>query len=393
MKDNRVRSMRYFGLITSLIAAMLCTAIPVVGEEKGSDADSLPPFTWDHFPPRQASNVFPTADIAFKVTDSQTGPRPSSVFVTIDGDRAFSQTFKMDEGGKTLLVICPNSNSFGVGQVLTVTIDAEDYAGNMMSRDYYHLTTCAAAPRMNCGGFMFSDLSPDGGKLMLAADIAAPMCGIGDIGVYLGLDKIGLQLRDDGTNGDLIADDGIWMTELDFGAGLIPGDVLLSILAIDSAGYAGFAWPFLGSTYDFIPDPYPPFSEWDSYRWTAVADAYLAKEGPLDGYKPVVLSAGYWNSFLFEHGGYLYMAAQVLDPDGPDAIASVGVYDRDGNPTGLYMNDEGYDGDVVPGDGIYTTTYPILLGAEANRLHLFRVLAINQNGYASDPWPFLRIHE
>jgi len=385
--------MRRHGFIALSLAAILCLAITVVGEEKRSDTDTLPPFIWDHFPPRQASNVSPTTDIAFKITDSHSGPRPSSIFVTIDGDQALSNTYQMDQEGKTLLVVCPSMSVFDPGHVLSVTIDSEDWAGNMMERDYYDLTTCASAPRINCGGYLFTDLSADGGKLMLAADIAAPMCGLGDIGVYLGLERIGLDLRDDGLGGDLIPNDGIWMTELDLGPGLIPGDVMLSVLALDAFGFAGFAWPFLGSRQDFVPDPFPPFTEFDSFRWTALVETYLAQEGPLDGYKPIIVSAGYWHSFLFKFGGYFYMAAQVLDPDGPDAIAGVEVCDRLGNPIGLHMNDEGFDGDVVPGDGIYTTTYPIILGAEPNRLHLFRVVATNRNGYASDPWPSIRIHE
>ena len=385
--------MRRHAFIALSLIFMICLATITVGEEKRPDGDTLPPFTWDHFPPRQASNVSPTSDIAFKITDTLSGPRSSSLFVTIDGYQAFLTAYQMDLEGKTLLVVCPNIGVFDPGQVLSVTIDAEDWAGNMMARDYYHLTTCASAPRMNCGGFLFTDLSASGGKLMLAADIAAPMCGLGDIGVYLGLERIGLGLRDDGLGGDLIPNDGIWMTELELGPGLIPGDVMLSILAADAFGFAGFAWPFLGATYDFVPDPFPPFSEFDSLRWTALVGTYLAQEGPLDGYKPVIVSAGYWNSCLFRFGGYFYMAAQVLDPDGPGAVASVGVYDSFGNPTGLYMNDEGFDGDVVPGDGIYTMTLPIILGAEPNWLYLFRVVAINRNGYASDPWPFVRIHE
>jgi len=387
------RPMRRHGSIALSIAIMLCLAITVVGEEKRSDTDTLPPFTWDHFPPRQASNVSPTTDIAFKITDSGSGPRPSTLSVMVDGHGALSNLYQMDQEGKTFLVVCSDLDVFEPGHVMSVAIDAEDWAGNMMAGDRYHLTTCASAPRINCGGYLFTDLSTDGGKLMLATDISAPMCGLGDIGVYLNYERIGLDLRDDGLGGDLIPDDGIWMTELDLGPGLVPGDVMLSILARDSIGYAGFAWPFLGSTYDFVPDPFPPFTEADSSRWTALVETYLSQEGPLDGYRPVIVSAGYWHSYLYRIGGYFYMAAQVLDPDGPDAIASVEVQDRFGNPTGLYMNDEGLDGDVVPGDGIYTTTYPIILGTEPNRLHLFRVVAINRNGYASDPWPSIRIHE
>ncbi|MBN2208132.1 MAG: hypothetical protein JW759_02390 [Candidatus Coatesbacteria bacterium] len=385
--------MRRHAFIALGLIFVICLAAVLVGEEKRSDADTLPPFAWDYFPPRQASNISPTSDIAFKITDTLSGPRSSSIFVTVDGYQAVLDAYQMDLEGKTLLVVCPNVRVFDPGHVLSVTIDAQDWAGNMMSTDRYHLTTCASAPRINCGGYLFTDLSASGGKLMLAADIASPMCGLGDIGVYLGLERTGLGLRDDGLGGDLIPNDGIWMTELELGPGLIPGDAMLAILAVDRLGFAGFAWPFLGATYDFVPDPFPPFSEFDSLRWTTLVQTCLAQEGPLDGYKPVIVSAGYWNSFLFSYRGHLYMTALVLDPDGPDAVASVGVYDSFGNPTGLYMNDEGIDGDVVPGDRIYTTTLPILFGAPPNQLYLFRVVAINRNGYASDPWPYVRIHE
>ena len=166
--------MRRHGFITLSLVAILCLAITVVGEEKRSDTDTLPPFTWDHFPPRQASNVSPTTDIAFKITDWFSGPCPSSIFVTIDGDQALSTTYQMDQEGTTFLVVCPNISVFNPGHVLTVTIDAEDWVGNMMAGDDYHLTTCASAPRINCGGYLFTDLSTDGGKLMLDSWKALP---------------------------------------------------------------------------------------------------------------------------------------------------------------------------------------------------------------------------
>lgn len=373
---------------------MLFVTLTVVGEDVKSDTDTLPPYTWDHFPPREASNVSPTTDLAFKVTDKGSGVLLSSVYLLIDGDIALTRYYPMDQKGQTYLFVCPNVGPSEPGQVLSVSIDAEDVGGNRMSGDRYHLTTCASAPRMNSGGYMFSNLSSEGGTLTIAGDISWPMCGLGDMGVYLGFTRTGISLRDDGTGGDLINDDGIFMTQLDLGPGLAPGDILLSILARDYIGYAGFAWPFFGATWEFVPDPFPVYSEEDTQRWKQLVDAYIVANGPPDGYRPVIVTAGYWHTRLWRTGGYLYMSALILDPDGPEDVATVAVYDsRTGLPTGIYMNDQGLDGDLVPGDDIYTATYGAVLGADPNKLYLFRIVAFDMNGNSSDPWPFIRIHE
>jgi len=382
-----------------IFISIVCAGLVVLAAAAFSGAlqppeeDTTAPFTWGHYPPRFASNVFPTTDISFFVTDTGSGPRLSTVWVRIDGSYAVTDYYQAASDLNTYLIVCPNLDGFDPGQVVEVSIDAGDWAGNFMSRDTYHLTICAAAPRVNVAGYMLTRLSSEGGKLTMVADVAAPLSGIGQIDAYLGLTRLDLDFRDDGTAPDVLPYDGIWMAQLNCGPGLVPGDVWLSLLAKDSFGFAGPAWPFVGVYWYPRPDPFPSFSVADSLRWRRFIDEYFASYGPPDGFRPVILAAGYWHTNIFKDGGNWVGVAIVTDPDGPDDIDRVGLFNWWGQPTGIWLNDEGLDGDVVPGDGIYMFSYPTPLGGDPAKRYLFCMVAFDNEGNASVPWPFIRIEQ
>jgi len=98
------------------------------------------------------------------------------------------------------------------------------------------------------------------------------------------------------------------------------------------------------------------------------------------------------------------VTAKVTDPDGVDPVVLLyqlvepGRYIRLGDAeyerlwTDVAMNDEGLDGDSVPGDGVYTVQLPKTLQAH-RRLIRYRITAVDRGGalvtvpYADDPQP------
>ncbi len=105
---------------------------------------------------------------------------------------------------------------------------------------------------------------------------------------------------------------------------------------------------------------------------------------------PMILSAGYDDTYLDQNGGLFRMVARAWDYDGYADINQVMLYYQ-GQKTGLYLRDDGTNGDATEDDGIFTLEIRIKEPIEKGT-HLLQLVAVDNSGASSDPWPYLRIY-
>ncbi len=144
-------------------------------------------------------------------------------------------------------------------------------------------------------------------------------------------------------------------------------------------------------------DELPPSLLYDEmeYDWFAEKMRYLsegASIGDTGSQAPFIMLAGYYDTDVtYVDGGNLKIIAYVMDPDGPEDIASVELY-YETIPTGVYLLDNGASGDFGANDQIYgwqANLDPYSLPAGQYRLEL---IARDYAGNESDLWPYLTVH-
>ena len=122
-------------------------------------------------------------------------------------------------------------------------------------------------------------------------------------------------------------------------------------------------------------------------------DVYAALTGASNDLPPVIESATFGDSFVSEaEGGGLSIFVETSTPDGKNDIARVELY-FESAPTGLLMRDDGAEGDLVAGDGIYSYSIYIFPGMFTAGQYLVGIVATDSSGQQSDMWPYLTVKD
>ncbi len=128
----------------------------------------------------------------------------------------------------------------------------------------------------------------------------------------------------------------------------------------------------------------------DSVRTGAgLIDVYAALSGASSDLPPVIEAVSFNNSYISQtDGGDLTITAEIATPDGKNDIVSVELY-FEGAPTGILMHDDGLDGDLTAGDGVFGYSIYIYPGMFASGQYLVGVVATDSSGQQSEIWPYL----
>ncbi len=100
--------------------------------------DVTKPFTANHNPAKGAINVPLNANIVVQVQDATSGVKRSSLVMKVNGNNVSPSI--TGSASNYILTYDPATN-FGFQQTVTVSIDAADSAGNVMTTDFYSFTT------------------------------------------------------------------------------------------------------------------------------------------------------------------------------------------------------------------------------------------------------------
>ena len=104
---------------------------------------------------------------------------------------------------------------------------------------------------------------------------------------------------------------------------------------------------------------------------------------------PEILAAGFMQSGPVRAGETLTVVALARSFGEGNFVVRVELF-YDGSPLGIFLNDEGKEGDQVAGDSIFSGLVPVAPGT-APGLYLIQIVAFDAYGQASAPWPDLAI--
>lgn len=125
-----------------------------------------------------------------------------------------------------------------------------------------------------------------------------------------------------------------------------------------------------------------------TYAYAFASLDAAGQEGPLSdavtltaGKPPEVLMAGYWDSRVTANSGGRMTIAALITSD----FGAYGEVFYGGAPTGIYLADDGANGDTTAGDGLYMASFDVPPGEPLQAALSIR--AVDSRGVASKFWP------
>jgi len=271
----------------------------------------------------------------------------------------------------------------------TLMVRAYDLAGNIETGELATVTVTVdtVLPTIWAAGWWDTDYTFDnGGSLNFGA--IAPDDDIETIEIYFLGQPTGVYLADDGTQGDVTPGDGLWTLAFPY---LPPysiprGVYRFELVASDKCGNQSMMWPnievFEGAG-SYAAAPEIP-------SWQELMRAELNKGAPGPN-RPQVWVGGFYDSYITtEGGGTLTILAYVMDPDGASDIHQVEVT-VGGVGTGVYLVDDGTQGDWAANDGLYMLVAPVDPGVVPAGEYSIEIVATDMSGNESLAWPYLTV--
>ncbi len=191
-----------------------------------------------------------------------------------------------------------------------------------------------------------------------------------------------LQLKDDGTQGDFQADDGIYTFRADLPPGTPPSNYILGVQAFNARGDESEIWPFLnvGSSDGYgASDNFLPFLHANADYSAGAYDFYSASSY---GQAPVIpIGAYYETTVTEENGGHIALYVLVEDQDSILDVETVELL-VGGVETGMEFdhlgeNIFGLELDVGPG--------------VPRGYYMLEVRATDYSGLHSNIWPYWQV--
>ncbi len=303
----------------------------------------------------------------------------------------------------------------------------EDSIGGIFMRTLKGQPQASGPPTILAGGYMDTIVTHYSGgelKFLLVVSDVRGADNIATVEMYFDGKPTGALFRDDGQSGDFAASDGVFGFTANFSPSDKPpqGLYLLEAVATNKQGYVSNLFPYL-KIKSFDSEPYPdksgnaatpenlfasqfrlPIDSWQQHYLATVSgmdnvECY-SQIPPLNpprerkgvpckgGSRPFVNLAGYMDTHITTaSGGKFNLIAWVTDPD--EDVQNVEIF-YDSAPTGVFLKDDGSQGDATANDSLYTLATSINPGA-APGSYLLEILARDQAGNESYLWPYLTI--
>lgn len=231
----------------------------------------------------------------------------------------------------------------------------------------------------------------NGGTLTMLA-YCEDNVGVAEVELYFGGQPTGVTLAPDGA--------GVFTASIPIPPGSVPSpqQLALEFVATDNAGNPSDLWPYL-TINDGAPAPAPgakianqlaasPIEGWELLQRRLVDGEILSRNANPQG-APEILAGGYWDTDLTTtDGGKLTVVVAISDP-----VQSVEIY-TGGQASGIFLLDNGAQGDLASGDNLYTFTAdigPLEPGLAGQQL-LLEVVARNPQGLTSATFPYFAVN-
>lgn len=245
----------------------------------------------------------------------------------------------------------------------------------------------------------------NGGTLTLLALVTEV---IDNIEVFAGGQPTGIYLKDDGSQGDFGAGDGVYGFQAPIGPGAPSTQVVLELIATNSTGGRSDIWPYLNirpgtgrapSTYlEKKVENIKAQNDFNRLMKAAINGTDRMNKPARQADNPFIYLAGYWDTRIQPQNsqsvGDMKLLAYPVPGATGDPIQRVELYYNQ-VATGAILMDDGANADFGPSDGIYGMYVPLdrsaWNGLEGTNVQL-EIVATDAGGRQSDMWPFLSIH-
>ncbi len=247
-------------------------------------------------------------------------------------------------------------------------------------------------PVIRMAGFATSDYrAHTGGTIQVLAWIVDPEDDVTAVEVYFAGEPI-LELFDDGQHGDFGFGDTLYGYNLYIPppeAGTSNSDgtaayrIPLKIIASDARGFTSGAWPFLT-----VDQQYGDFGAAIPAPWWSLTGNKMSAAPATGG--PNIFIAGYMDTRITSAAGGTFTLLAVTT--GPVPVRDVEIY-YSGDPTGVYLRDDGQNNDFGPSDGVFGLSFIAGPGDFASGEYALQLRARDVEGAVSDLWPYLTIYD
>ncbi len=257
-------------------------------------------------------------------------------------------------------------------------------------------TQDAIPPKIYAGGFWDTIICQNDFAIWLMMAYLPGQDDITKVSLLYDNSELGLELNDNGINGDWVAGDDLYSLALNILPGVPVGEYPFQMRAYDKASNID-TWPYLSVFAKSPVTSSKGLSKIDNlevfHQFSYALDAYLedleshdAKQKGAN--RPMIYLAGYWDTDVTtDTGGQITILAYVYDADGLNDVSQVEILVQHA-PTGVFLYDNGTNGDWVAGDGVWTLYIPVGPGVP-NGEYLLQLQARDSSLNFSPVWPNL----
>lgn len=269
-------------------------------------------------------------------------------------------------------------------------------------------------PKIYAAGFLDSYVTFTSGGGINILVYAQDAVGVSNVELYYGNSPTGFRLNS-------TPDQGVFTGYLPIGPGDIsPQRLTFEFIARDTVDNESFLWPNLiieGAPVSSAP-PAPSSTATRQLQQLPVSLLSALPQGAKDQLngnaalmnnwlasynqavkgngtgrainpkgQPVILAGGYWDTALnVTNGGRIKLVVAIVD-----AVEKVELYFQ-GSPTGVFLTDNGQNGDDAAGDNLFTFATPVgSLDPAAAGSYLLEVVATDNKGQVSATFPYVTI--
>jgi hypothetical protein len=213
--------------------------------------------------------------------------------------------------------------------------------------------------------------------LKVEAAVADSQGDVIGLALLAGSSTISFGFVDDGSNGDRVANDGVWTLNMPVN---LPstGDSYFEVVAVDAQLNFSERWPYLK-----VPGANPVTPVPGAPLFPFASEAFGTPLVRIDG-------VGVLEQSLSGGGGTVTFGARISDP----RLQAINLY-WSSVDLGVGFNDSGVSGDQLAGDGLWTRVLSVPSGSFAPGEHCFDFAGLSTlpgGGPVSDAHPRLRVH-
>jgi len=321
-------------------------------------------------------------------TQTETDHLGWNLYRATDADQTFRKiNVEMIPGAGTSAI--PKHYSYtdltvDIGMIYHYYLESVSYTGDTEHSETVSATPVDGRSKLLAAGFLDTHITTEsGGRLTIAALVIDPSeSRVESVEIYFDGIPTGLHLHDDGQDGDIAAGNHLYTFRAEVGPGVPASEMLIELVARDSDGVIIGVWPRLIVHGDSEMWSYSAPYSMNTLHQDINVDLFTMVETSSDG--PTILAGGFLDTgILPTSGGDILFVVWSTEAESVELLYA-------GLNTGLYLHDDGLDGDWAAGDLIHTIRFVGVRDLPVGS-YLLGAIATDCTGKTSTAYPYLAV--